>query len=220
LFGKNLSDTFAKSFLKPINMKNTLSLTLALALSLSACGGKKESSAVSTDQPTTPQEAMKQAEQALKQADLQQPVEPVNFRKLQELLPTETAGYTRTKAGGESAGAMGIKFSQAEGNYKNSEGKKLRLQITDTGGLGMTTMSMAAWSTMTIDKEDEDGYERTGTLNGHKSLEKYRKQGEDCEIAVFADNRFIINATCRGCSMEAVRSAVNSLDFNTLKNLK
>ncbi|MBL7796267.1 MAG: hypothetical protein JNJ90_07170 [Saprospiraceae bacterium] len=201
-------------------MKDTLSLALALTLILSACGGKKETSNASAEQPTTPQEAMKQAEKALEQADLQQPVEPVNFRKLQELLPTETAGYTRTKAGGESAGAMGIKFSQAKGDYKNSEGNRLRILITDTGGLGMTTMSMAAWSTMTIDKEDDNGYERTSTLNGYKCLEKYRKQGEDCELAVFAENRFIINATCRGCSMETVRSAVNGLNLNTLKNLE
>lgn len=200
-------------------MKNNL-LFFALFLVLAACGGKKETSTTTVEQPTTPQEAIKQVEKAMKQTADQQPVEPVNFRKLKELLPEKVAGYERTNASGESAGAMGIKFSKAEGSYKNADGQTMRFQITDTGGLGMGLMSMAAWSTITIDKEDDNGYERSTTLNGYKSFEKYRKRNESSELNVLAENRFVINASCRGCSMETLRDIVGAMDFNALKNLE
>jgi len=202
-------------------MKNNLCFALLLILALAACGGKKESSTTtSVEQPTTPQEAIKQVEKAMKQTADQQPVEPVNFRKLKELLPENVAGYERTNASGESAGAMGIKFSKAEGSYKNADGQTLRIQISDTGGLGMGLMSMAAWSTITVDKEDDNGYERTTTLNGYKCFEKYRKRNESSELSVLAESRFIINTTCRGCSMETLRDVVGAMDFNSLKNLE
>lgn len=188
-----------------------------------ACGGDKKESAAA---PATAQEALSQAQQtinqtqqAMKDASMQQPVEPVNFRQLQEFLPEKLAGFERDKLSGESAGAMGIKFSKAEGKYKNGEGQNLRLDLVDTGGLGMTTMSMAAWSSVTIDKEDDKGYERTGTLGGFKSFEKFRKNGSDSELSLLVENRFVVKASCRGCSMEAMRSAVQTMDLNKLKNL-
>lgn len=195
-----------------------------ILLLASACGSdQSDKSAVAPDtnaaEPLVPQEAVRQAEQALRQsADLQQPVEPVNFRKLKDLLPAKAAGYTRTDYSGQTAGAMGIKLSKAEGIYKNSAGKELLLKIVDTGGVGMGLMSMAAWSTITVDKEDSNGHERTGTLNGYKSFEKYRKSGESSEVALLVENRFIVTATCRGCGMETLRSVVQAVDLDKLKN--
>lgn len=196
------------------------SLWLFSAIICFACGGdKKENKEVTaTTPPANMQEAMQQAEKAVKEAQLQQ-VEPVNFRTLQELLPEKAAGFERTKLGGETSGAMGIKFSKAEGRYKNADGKNLRLDIVDTGGLGMSTMSMAAWAMVDVDKEDENGYERTGTLNGYKSFEKFRKNGSDSELALLVEKRFIVTANCRGCDMETMRSFIHSLDLGKLKNL-
>lgn len=197
----------------------SFSLLLYIALLCFACGSdKKENKEISAAvPPANMEEAMQHAEKAVKDAQVQQ-VEPVNFRTLQELLPEKTSGFERTKLGGETAGAMGIKFSKAEGKYKNTDGKNLRLDIIDTGGLGMSTMSMAAWAMVDVDKEDDNGYERTGTLNGYKSFEKFRKQGSDCELGVLVEKRFVITANCRGCEMETIRTVIQSLDLNKLKN--
>lgn len=198
-----------------------LPLLLFIAVFCFACGSdKKENKEISaTTPPANMQDAMQQAEKAVKDAQLKQPVEPVNFRTLQELLPEKTAGFERTKMGGETAGAMGIKFSKAEGKYKNAGGKNLQLDIMDTGGLGMSTMSMAAWAMVDVDKEDDNGYERTGTLNGYKSYEKFRKNGSNSELGVLVEKRFIVTANCRGCDMETMRSVIQSLDLGKLKNL-
>ncbi len=193
-------------------------LLLFIAILCFACGSDKKE-VTSAAPPANMEEAMQQAEKAVKDAQLQQAVEPVNFRTLQELLPEKTAGFERTKLGGETSGALGIKFSRAEGKYKNADGKNLQLDILDTGGLGMGTMSMAAWAMVDVDKEDDKGYERTGTLNGYKSYEKFRKQGSDCELGVLVEKRFVVTANCRGCEMETMRSVIQSLDLSKLKNL-
>jgi len=198
-----------------------LSLWLLAVVVCLACGSdKKENKEITANAPpANMEEAMQQAEKALKDAQLQQPVEPVNFRTLQELLPEKLAGLERTKLGGETAGAMGIKFSKAEGKYKSADGKNIQLDIVETGELGMSTTAMAALAMTDVDKEDDNGYERTSTLNGYKSFEKFRKQGSDCELGVLVEKRFVVSANCRGCEMEALRSVVQSVDFNRLKNL-
>ncbi|MBK9336341.1 MAG: transposase [Lewinellaceae bacterium] len=207
-------------------MKNNHSFFVFLLLVASACGGKKETAAEDQSaRPATPQQAMEQAmeqaERTIQQTtELQQPVEPVNFRELKELLPEKAAGFTRTNAAGETAGAMNIKISKAEGDYKDDSGKELRLLIMDTGGLGISLMSMAAWSSVTVDKEDDKGYERTTTFKGYKCFEKFRKNGESSELALLAEGRFVITATCRGCSMETLRSVVGAVQLSKLKNIR
>lgn len=198
----------------------TLALTFsifALLTCIACAGDKKEKELETATPPATPQQALEQAQKAIQDANLKQPVEPVNFRKLQELMPESIAGFTRTNLGGETTGALNMKFSKAEGRYKSDDGKNLRIDIVDTGGLGFGLASAAAWSTVTIDKEDENGYERSGTLGGNKSFEKFRKSGSDCEVAVVAENRFVVTANCRGCDMETVRAAVQGLDLAKLK---
>lgn len=203
-------------------MKTAKLLTLLFAvIFFAACAGdKKEGGNSASAPPVNAQEAADQVQQAMKDAKLQQPAEPVNFRILQELLPENLSGFNRIKLGGETAGAMNIKISKAEGRYKDGSGQLLHLNILDTGGLGMSMMSAAAWSTMSIDKEDEKGYERTGTLGKYKSYEKFRKSGSDSELSILAENRFIVTASCRGCTMEIIRSAVQALDLNRLSQLK
>lgn len=202
-------------------MKTTsLSICLFSTVLFFACGSdKKENKEITAaTPPANMQEAVQQAEKAVKDAQLQQAVEPVNFRTLQELLPEKAAGFERTKLGGETSGALGIKFSRAEGKYKNAEGKNLQLDILDTGGLGMSTMSMAAWAMVDVDKEDDNGYERTGTFNGYKSYEKFRKNGSNSELGVLVEKRFVVTTSCRGCDMETMRSVIQSLDLGKLKN--
>lgn len=189
-----------------------------------ACGGDKKEDTASKDavesQPANMEEALSQAQEALKNVNIQQGVEPVNFRALKELMPAQLAGFERQKLSGESAGAMNMKISKAEGKYRDASGKNLDVDIVDMGGIGMGMMGMAAWATVTIDKEDDNGYERTSTLDGYKCFEEFRNDGSSSKLSVLAEDRFVIALSCRGCSMESMRSAVKELDLGKLKGLK
>ena len=101
-------------------MKNLFGLiAFSFGLTLLACsGGSKEktnqeeaaaedaANAVSDNQPANMQEAMQQAQDAMKNLQAGKQVEPINFRELQELLPEELAGFERTSKGGESSGNL------------------------------------------------------------------------------------------------------------------
>lgn len=203
-------------------MKNhLLKASLLLTAFLFSCGGNDKEQEVeqTPDLPANVQEAMEQTQKTLEEAKLNQTVEPVNFRDLQaSIMPEKVDGFDRSKMSGESTGAMGFKFSKAEATYTR-DGKNIRLEIVDTGGLGMAMVSMAAWSTVTIDQEDESGYERTGTMAGYKTMEKYRKSNSNCELALLAEDRFILTANCRDCEMETVKSFLQALDLKNLKKI-
>ena len=135
-------------------------------------------------------DAMNKMQDAMKEMNNGEKVEVINFRELQELLPEKLNGYERVSKGGETAGAMGMNISTAKAKYEKGD-QKFEVNIVDTGGFGMAMMSMAAWSQITVDREDENGYERTTTIDGNKCYEQYKKNG-DSQIAMIIDDRFII----------------------------
>ena len=141
------------------------------------------------DEPDNVADAVNQMQDALKEMNDGKEVEVVNFRDLKELLPNKIAGIPQTNTGGETTGGFGIKVSNAEGEYEEGD-KRIEMNIMDTGGLGAAMMSFAAWSTIEVDREDDNGYERTTMVDGHKAFEKYEKNSGRYELAMIVDDRF------------------------------
>lgn len=207
-----------------------------LSLSLFSCGGKdsdkttadsdaasakidtETSGDAAANTPANIQEAMKQAEEAIKGLQGGPKIEPVNFRELQELLPDKLAGFERKSRSGETAGAMGMNISRAEAKYEDGD-CNVKTEIIDTGGIAIGVMGMAAWASATIDKEDDNGYERTSTLDGYKCFEKFRKSGPESELAVLVENRFIVTANGRICDMDQLKKIVKAMDLGKLKKM-
>jgi hypothetical protein len=135
-------------------MKNSylLSLVLVSVLLLASCGGKKDEEK-ETEKETKPG-AVETLQQFTDKAKDKGTVDPVDFRKLKELLPNEVEGLKRTEATGEKSGAMGFIISRAEARYSDKDNKSVHLEILDTGGVaGVATMALAAWTMADIDKE-------------------------------------------------------------------
>ncbi len=166
-------------------------------------------------------EAMEQVQKGLKDANIGQEAEPVNHRELQKFLPEELAGMKRMKKSGQTSGAMGFKISNASATYQDeSTGKTIKIDIIDTGGFKMGMMSMAAWSTLSIDQEDENGYERTSKLDGFKSYEKYKKNRNSSELSLILNERFILKGSCRDCEMNQLKKVVKSMGLKKLNRMK
>jgi len=149
-------------------------------------------------------------------------VEVVNFRKLKELLPEELDGMKRTGFSGEKTNSFGIKISKAEGKYK-SEDNKQRIEITiiDMGSMkGFAGMTAFAWSWAEIDKETDDGFERTFEYKGHKAFEKYNTKYQDGEVQVFVAKRFMVEVKGNDTPMEKIRSSLNEVNIGDLESMK
>ena len=144
---------------------------------------------------------------------------PLNFRKLKELLPESASGFTRTKSSGESTGMAGFNVSTAKAKYENGD-KKIDVDIVDAGGLGTAMMGLAAWSMVEVDKESDDGFERTTTYKGNKAFEKCN--GNRCEFSVFVAKRFIMTVKGRGgdLKMDDLHDVADEIGLSKLESMK
>lgn len=201
---------------------NLLYAALFPALLLTGCGGKaeeekKDEESVSVMGATSAlKEMAAQAEEMQKKGA----VETVNFRSLKELLPDDADGLARKEATGEKNGAAGFTISTATGKYANDDDSEtIELTIVDGGGSVMM-MGLAAWSMIEVDKETENGYEKTSKLGDNKSYEKYDNASKDGEIAVLVNKRFIVTAKGRGVSMDKLKDALDDVDLDKLADLK
>jgi len=149
-------------------------------------------------------------------------VEVVNFRKLKELLPEELDGMKRTGFSGEKTNAFGLNISQAEGEYKSEDNKQnIKITIIDMGSMkGLAGMTAFAWSWAEIDKESDDGFERTFEYKGHKAFEKYNTKYRDGEVQVLVAKRFMVEIKGNDTPMEKIRSALDEVNIGDLESMK
>jgi hypothetical protein len=200
-------------------MKNRLILIVALGALLVACGEKKEES--KEEEPKTAADAFQQLADKAKGMQSGEKVDPVDFRKLKELLPEELAGFKRTEFSGEKNGAMGFTLSTADASYNGDDDASIRVEILDSGGIaGMATMAMAAWTMADIDKETETSYEKTTTLEGYKAFEKYDTASKSGEINLLVANRYVVNLNGDNVTIAQMKKVLGDLDLDKLAGLK
>lgn len=172
----------------------------------------------SSGEPKNLAEAMEQVNKMMGEQG-NSDVEIINFRELKEMLPQKAAGLERQNAGGETAGFGGFKVSTANGEYSDADGKKtLEIEITDTGKIPMAVTGLAAFANVDIDRENDNGFERTTKFEGFPAYEKYTNAGERSEFSVFVNNRFVVSAEGRGLTMDEVKKGLKEVGLKKLGN--
>ena len=217
-------------------MNRLASISLALALVVSACGipGRDAEEEPADDSPLGQLQRLGEAAEGMAEAaedmaagqeDGRPAAEPVDFRQLQEMLPEEVAGLPRTNREGERTGAMGMTVSQATGTYEGpvEEGAptpRISLKVADLGGIGAAAMFGAAWTMASIDRESETEYERTTQIEGHPGYLKYDNANRSGDFQVFVASRFLVEAQGNGVSDVQLRAALNSIDLDRLESMR
>lgn len=190
---------------------------------LTNCGGNKEDEKKEEEASVSALgtvDALKAMADQAEEMQKKGPVKTVDFRALKEMLPTEVDGLARKEATGEKNGAAGFTFSTATAKYANDDNSEtIELTLVDGGGSGMM-MGLAAWSMIEIDKETDDGYEKTGTMGDYKSYEKYDNSDKSGEIAVLVNKRFVATAKGQGISMDKLKATLDDVDLKKLGDLK
>lgn len=211
-------------------------LLLMLAMiALVACGGGSDStdnnesdaeessisSSSSSDnntdgEPKNLQEAMSEVKKVMEENGGGKEV--VNFRDLKELLPESMMGMERTEYSGEKAGAFGMNIANAKAEYEEGD-KRIEVNIADVAGVGTAMMSMASWSTIEVDRESDDGFERTTVIDGNKAFEKYDSKRKDGELNLIIKDRFIV--TLKGDNVEEkdLRKALDKINLKKLARM-
>jgi hypothetical protein len=146
-------------------------------------------------------------------------VEPVGIDQLKAFVPDTMAGLPKTSSNAEKNGFAGLMVSKAEATYDDKAGKRVKLEISDTGGVS-GIMAFAGWAGVEGEKEDDNGSERTTRINGRLTHEKSSKTGGTNEFAVVIADRFVVSATGNGVDLGALKSAVSGLDLGKLESMK
>jgi hypothetical protein len=201
-----------------------LAFVLSSALLFSSCGNREEDKTQQeekTDEEKSPVDALQAFADKAKEMGDREAVEPIDFRKLKELLPEKLGDLSRTEATGQKSGAMGFTVSTAEGKYKGSGDESIDVEIIDTGGIaGVSTMTLAAWSIAEIDKETATGYEKTTKIEGYKSFEKYDTESKSGELNVLVGDRYLVNVEGNNVSMDVMKDILKDLDLSKLAEMK
>lgn len=202
--------------------KYLLCTGLICTLLFSSCGSKEEEEQKDESSVSAlgAMKAMKEMADQAEELEKNGPVEAVDFRTLKDMLPADAGGLPRKEASGEKNGTAGLVISTATGNYANTDNSEtIDLTIVDAGGTTML-MGLAAWSVVEVDKETENGYEKTGKMGDYKSFEKYDNTSKDGELALLVNKRFIVTAKGRGVSMDKLKATVEEVDLPKLAGLK
>jgi hypothetical protein len=144
----------------------------------------------------------------------------VDFRDLKALLPESIGALKRTSAEGEKSSAMGFGVSKATAKYKGEGEGRLKVELIDTAGVGGIAIAAFGLAGLEVDKETENGYERTSTIGGRKVFEKYNSKSKRGEIKALVGNRFVVEIDGDDVPMEAIKEALTSkLDLAKLESL-
>lgn len=140
-------------------------------------------------------------------------VEPVDFRKLKELLPETLAGMKRSEATGQSGEAMGIKGSSATARYTDGGSASMNVEITDMGSLSGLA-GLASRFDPKMEKETDTGYERTSKVNGQIVHERYDRRARSGEINVILGERFNVAVRGNGVDAATLQAAIKEIDLS------
>ena len=144
--------------------------------------------------------------------------DPVDFRKLKEVLPQALAGFEKGESSGEKNNAFGIAVSEAKQSFRTVDGsKRVRFEITDPGSLSGPFALANMWMNVEIDKETGDGYEKTSTAGGRKLHEKWSKSGQRGSVQMVVGNRFMVSVDARGIEMNDVKTLISKIDIAKLE---
>lgn len=143
----------------------------------------------------------------------------VHFRDLKPFFPKSVAGIEHGKVTGETTGMAGFKYSTAKTKY--DDGKvRIEMNILDGGGVGAIMSGIAAWSKFDVDRETDDGYERTTTFDGYKAYEKYNENRKRGEISLLVNDRFVVRVEGRGVDMDDLKKAIKNMNLRKLARMK
>jgi hypothetical protein len=80
-------------------------------------------------------------------------------------------------------------------------------------------MGLVGWMGVQVERESDDGYERTRRENGRLVHEKVSRAAGTSEYAIVVGDRFLVTATGRDVGIDEIRTAVASLELGRLDAL-
>jgi hypothetical protein len=140
---------------------------------------------------------------------------------IKSFIPESVGGMNRVSFKSERNQAMGMQVSEARATYDSGDGKRIDLEITDTGGAAaFAALAGVVTAIGEMESETDTGYERARRDGDRWIHEEWNKVEGRGEYTVFVANRFIVQANGDAGSIDELRAVVNAVDIARLESLK
>jgi hypothetical protein len=140
---------------------------------------------------------------------------PIDFHRLEDMLPETLPGMRRVEASGRSGEAMGMKGSSATTSYSDGKDASITIEIADTASFSGLT-ALATRFDPKLEKETATGYERTRRVDGQLVHERYDRQSRSGELAIVLADRYAVTVRGHGVPAEALAGALHRIDLTQL----
>lgn len=149
----------------------------------------------------------------------------VDFRELKKLFPEKLGDLKRSETSGEKTkmGEVVISMAKAEYAKENDESEnrpEISMEVMDYGATQGMTEAFAAWGTIEIDKDSDDGYERTVKVAGHPGFESYKNEDKRGELQLFVAGRFLVHVRIENLPAEQLKKTAETYPLDKLAAMK
>jgi hypothetical protein len=126
------------------------------------------------------------------------PVDPVDFKELQTILP-DVPGWEKSHPEAERMTSP-VSFSYASTRYKKND-LEITEKITDSGFNQLLVAPLSMMLAASYAKESTDGFEKSTTVAGYPAFEKWDKSDKSGELTVFVSQRFVVELEGTGMAV-------------------
>src|SRR5205814_1553924 len=116
---------------------------------------------------------------------------------------------------GERGEAMGMQTSHATAHYRDGAGGSIKVEIADLGSMSGLA-GLAIKFNPNVEKETDNGYERTTTVNGQLLHEQYNRTSKSGELNAIVGNRFSVEVRGTGVDMDTMKKSIAQIDMAKL----
>ena len=202
-------------------MKKQFLSILAAATILVSCNSaeKTESADKSTTESTSSDKtdnSTVSADDAQKKIDELKKLPPVSNETMKSFFPEEVMGMKRSSFSTNSA--MG--YSVGTADYRKDDTTNYSVGIYDcVGDAGSAFYSLSYLSTINMEREDDNGYEKTVSYKGGKAFESYSKSNHEHKLNFLSGDRFWVMIEGNE-GLDKLKSFADALGLDKLKAAK
>ncbi|WP_174291146.1 Yip1 family protein [Sphingomonas bacterium] len=134
---------------------------------------------------------------------------------LQAMLPATIGGWSRTEVESASGGAGGIGGSNATGTYTMGS-DRITVSVSDIGAMGAIAALGSAFNVQS-NRQTATGYEKTGTVNGRITTEKWDSADHSGSYSVVVGSRFTVAVEGTARDAAQFKAAIDAVDLSKLQ---
>jgi hypothetical protein len=143
-------------------------------------------------------------------------IQTLSRQDLQAYLPASLGSLARTNAQSSSGSVGGISGTSASATYGGGDGT-VTLDLTDAANMaGLATLMGVA---MSVEREDDAGYEKNVQVGNVSVHEKWENAGKHAELIGIVGNRFVVNVESNGVDANVDEGAFQAIDTAKLASI-